>query len=84
MEIVKPGDPLSPVAVVNIGPVPSAGAILIRFDYLSHPDQPVDQAHKGLNYALTPIQARYVVQKIGEALELLKSFGVSGRGDPGN
>lgn len=82
MELVKPGDPLSPVAAATIGPLASVGVVLIRFDHLSHPDQPLDQAHEGLNYVLTPPQARDVARKIAEALAVLDTDNGSGERGP--
>jgi hypothetical protein len=73
--LVNPGDALSPVATITSGPLPSVGAVLIRFDFLTHPLQDPEQAHPGRNYVLMPTQARYLMERIASALATLESAG---------
>lgn len=81
MENINPGEPLFPVASIHTGPLTSIGAVLIRFDFLTNPMQPAEQANAGRNYALTPEQARYLAKQIGSALATLQS--ASSPGPPG-
>lgn len=66
-------EPAFPVATITTGPQPKLGAILIRFDFLTNLMQPTSEANPGRNYLLTPIQARYLVEKILSALPLLEN-----------
>ena len=66
-------EPAFPVANITTGPQPKLGAILIRFDFLTNLMQPPIEANPGRNYLLTPVQARYLAEKILSALPMLES-----------
>lgn len=65
--------PLFPVAKLTIGPVPRLGIIVIRPDFLTNLSQTPEQCQPGRTYALTAEQARYLVQKIQQALHALET-----------
>ena len=67
------GDALSPVLTITSGPLPDAGVVLIRFDFLAHgADAALQQAQEGRNYALTPVQARHLVERLQKSLTRLE------------
>jgi len=70
-----------PVTSITVGPQPSLGVFLIRFDFLTNPLQSPDQPNPGRNYLLTPVQARYLAEKIQSQLHLLESGASPGTGD---
>jgi BssS protein family len=49
------------------------GIVLMRLDFLTHATQQPGEAQPGRNYALTPVQARYLAEKILSALATLES-----------
>ena len=74
--------PLFPVAGLTVGPVHAHGIVVIRPDFLSNLTQRPEEAHQGRTYALTPPQARYVVEQIQKALAALESGPLPGAGLP--
>ena len=78
---VKDDIPLFPVAEITIGPVVSLGLIVIRPDFLSHLSQQPEEATHGRSYALTPVQALFLVQKILSALDVLEKSPLSSDGN---
>ncbi|MDR0480587.1 MAG: hypothetical protein LBG66_01730 [Gallionellaceae bacterium] len=73
---------LFPVATITAGPIPEIDAVIIRFDFLTHGMQRPDEAQAGRNYALSPVQARYLVEKISSALTTLDNAASQGDGAP--
>lgn len=69
---------ICPVAATAIGPIPAMGIVIVRFDFLTHPSQPIEQPHLGRNYALTPVQARDLVERVRAALGALESVAPGG------
>lgn len=74
--------PVFPVASISVGPLMSHGAITIRLDFLTHPLQAPEDANAGRHYALTPPQARALIEQIGRALAKLESGPPQGTGLP--
>ena len=74
--------PVFPVAAMTIAPVPRMGMIIIRPDFLSNLTQPPQEAQTGRTYALTPVQAQYVVEQIQRALATLASAETPDGGGP--
>lgn len=68
-------EPAFPVAHIALGPQPSLGYFLIRFDFLTNLMQPVDHPNPGRNYLLTPVQARYLAEQILSTLHHLETAG---------
>ena len=66
---------LYPIAAWKIGPVLSHGIVTFRPDFLTHPFQGLDEANAGRHYALTPEQARALIQDLSAALEKLETAG---------
>lgn len=64
---------LCPVTTCTVAPIAAYGAVIIRLDFLSHPMQPVAQAHPGRNYLLAPEEAKKLAQKIFEVCAELES-----------
>jgi hypothetical protein len=62
-----------PVSEITVGNVPSKALLLIRFDFLTNMLQPVDEANTGPVFALTAIQARYVIQSLERLLPTVES-----------
>ena len=73
--------PVFPVTQLVVGPVPRMGFIVMRPDFLSNMLQPAEQAQMGRTYALTPVQARSLIEQIQKALAQLES--ASHPGGPG-
>ena len=73
-------EPAFPVASITSGPQPNLGAYLIRFDFLTNQMQAPNEANPGRNYLLTPVQARYLAEKILSALPMLESGAPQGIG----
>jgi hypothetical protein len=67
--------PLFPVAAMTVGPVPRMEIVVIRFDFLTGPMQPPEQANPGRHYAMTPQQARELAQRIADSLRQLENAG---------
>lgn len=74
--------PIFPVAAITIGPVPRMGLIVIRPDFLSNLTQRPEESQTGRTYALTPLQAQYVVEQIQQALVTLSSASPPDGGGP--
>jgi hypothetical protein len=70
--------PVFPVTQLVVGPVPRLGFIVMRPDFLSNMLQSTEQAQTGRTYALTPVQARSLVEQIQKALAQLESASHSG------
>lgn len=64
--------PIFPVSGWDAGPVPSMGIMVIRFHFLAHPLQKLEEADPGRNYALTPPQLRELRDAIDRALVKLE------------
>lgn len=64
--------PLFPVAGWAIGPLPSYGAVTVKFDFLTSPMQSPQDANEGRYYALTPQQATELAHKLLEAARRLE------------
>lgn len=67
--------PLFPVASITTGIVQAYGVVLMKLDFLTHAMQIPAEAQPGRTYALTPTQARALVQQIETALHQLESAG---------
>jgi len=65
--------PVFPVAKITIGPVPRLGFIVFRPDFLATLMDEPSQAQHGRTYALTALQARYVVEQIQMSLAALET-----------
>lgn len=65
--------PLFPVAQLTVGPVPRMGLVVIRPDFLTTLMQQPEEAQQGRTYALTPVQAHYLVDQIQRALAILET-----------
>ncbi|QDQ87716.1 hypothetical protein FMZ60_09015 [Alcaligenaceae bacterium SJ-26] len=74
--------PLFPVAGWAIGPIPSYGIATIKFDFLTHPLQKVEEANEGRHYALTPAQLRELIQKMQSTLDVLENTVEQAPGGP--
>lgn len=70
--------PLFPVAEIAVGPVTQHGLVTVRFDFLTNSMQAPGEANQGRHYALTPIQARHLVEQIQRSLQILESEGPQG------
>lgn len=64
-----------PVVELEVNTVVSRDAVLVRFAFLSHVSQPMEQADPGRRYALSRVQARQVADAICAALRELESAG---------
>ena len=64
---------LYPIAAMTVGPVPRLGIVVMRPDFLVTEMETTEQAHHGRTYALTPVQAKSLVQQIQKALAMLES-----------
>lgn len=73
--------PLFPVSAWAVGPIDAYGAVTIKFDFLTHSLQSVDEANEGRHYLLMPAQAAELVEKIQKALRHLET--VSAQAPPG-
>jgi len=65
--------PLFPVSAWTVGPVPTMGLAVIKFDFLTNPMQPPEEANPGRHYALTPAQLRELIEQMRSALQKLES-----------
>lgn len=74
--------PLFPVSAWSVGPIDSYGAVTIKFDFLTHPMQSLDEANQGRHYLLMPVQAAELAQKIQQALRHLET--VAPQAPPGS
>ncbi|AZY52217.1 bssS family protein [Bordetella avium] len=65
--------PLFPVAAWEVGPLPTIGLAAIKFDFLTNPSQPLQEANPGRHYVLTPIELRALIRKLEETLHVLET-----------
>jgi hypothetical protein len=68
MSDFREGEALSPVLTITSGALPDVGVVLIRFEAVA---QPGEKAPSGDNFVLTPVQARYLVERIQKSLTRL-------------
>jgi len=64
-----------PITECDIGIFAKQGVLFIRFAFLSHSMQALEEADPGRRYVLTPKQAQQVVDGIQQALRALGSAG---------
>jgi hypothetical protein len=68
------GDSLSPVLAITSGPLPDAGVVLVRFDFLAHAGKPaLEEVQSGNNFVLTPVQARHLMERLQRSLSRLET-----------
>jgi biofilm regulator BssS len=65
--------PVFPVSAWQIGPVPSYGIVVVRFAFLAHSLQKLDEAEWGRRYALQPNKVRELIQELERSLRHLES-----------
>lgn len=65
--------PLFPITGSEVGTIREAGVLILRLPFLSHAMQGLDQATMDRTYAMTPNQARSLVQQILSRLAILES-----------
>ena len=61
-----------PVAGYTLRSVAAYDALLLRFDYLSHPMQSPDEAHPGRDYMMTRAQAIELRDALSRAIEKMQ------------
>jgi len=64
-----------PVTGWEIKSVPALDALLLRFPFLSHATQKIEEADPGRNYILTTTQAAELRDAIDRAIQKMKSGG---------
>jgi hypothetical protein len=74
--------PIFPVSAWDLGPAPSMDLVTFRPHFLSHPQQTPDEAQISRFYALTPVQARALVDDLQRALHVLENGVSPKRGGP--
>ncbi|MCR4297472.1 MAG: hypothetical protein NUV75_01780 [Gallionella sp.] len=67
--------PLFPVTEYEVRAIPAYGALFIRFGFLSHSMQGIEEADPGRRYVFHPAQAREVRDAIDRALHALENAG---------
>lgn len=74
--------PLFPVASWQIGPIPRLELITFKPNFLTHLSQRPHEANEGRHYALTPKQARLLIEELTLALDQLGMNGFQSSTDP--
>lgn len=74
--------PLAPISGFSTAPISAYGAVMLRFQYLTHPTQALEEAHTSPSYVLLAAQARELIQQIERALARLESGPPQGTGLP--
>lgn len=67
-----------PVASWTIGPLPSYNCVLFKPNFLSSSMQPVEEAHQGQNFVLTPEQAVELANALLQSVQTLEKLGAQG------
>ena len=70
------GDPMFPITGWEILTMPAQGATAIRFHFLSHSMQSIEQSQPGRIYALSLNQLVQFRQKIDDSIRKLESAGI--------
>ncbi|AUZ78719.1 MULTISPECIES: hypothetical protein [Aeromonas] len=74
-------DSVFPVASWTIGPLPSYNCVLFKPNYLSSPMQPVEEAHQGHRFVLTPEQAVELANSLLRSVQTLETLSAQGAPD---
>ena len=65
----------------TIGPLPSYNCVLFKPNYLSSPMQPVEEAHQGHRFVLTPEQAVELANSLLRSVQTLETLSAQGAPD---
>ncbi|XBS71127.1 bssS family protein [Acerihabitans sp. KWT182] len=69
----KEGDiPVFPVSGWKIGPLPGYDALVLKFQYLASPLQPIEEAEETIFYGLTPEIARGLISDLQKHIEAVE------------
>ena len=73
MESLKPGDPICPVTGMGVTAVQEVSGIVMRLQFITKSDQPLDQANQSPNFIVKSAQARQLAQSLLKAADLIDS-----------
>ena len=73
MESLKPGDPICPVTGMVVTAVLEVSGIVMRLQFITKSDQPLDQANVSPNFIVKSAQARQLAQTLLTAADLIDS-----------
>lgn len=68
--------PVFPVSGWQAGPLPGYDALILKFQYLTSPMQPLESAQETQFFALTPEMAESLVADLQRHIQNLKSSGI--------
>ncbi|UTJ46147.1 bssS family protein [Atlantibacter subterranea] len=68
--------PVFPVTGWHAGPLPGYDALIVKFQFLSSPMQPIETAQETQFFALTPEMAESLVSDLQRHIESLRKSGV--------
>ncbi|QGX91226.1 bssS family protein [Tatumella sp. TA1] len=74
--------PVFPVAGWKVGPLPGYDSVVLKFQYLVSPMQPLEQAQETQFFAVTTEMAEQLISELQKHVHTLKSSGVQSPQEP--
>lgn len=74
--------PVFPVAGWQVGPLPGYDSVVLKFQYLVSPMQPLEQAQETQFFAVTTEMAEQLISELQKHVQTLKSSGVQSPQEP--
>ncbi|WP_129991865.1 bssS family protein [Rahnella sp. CFA14(1/10)] len=66
--------PIFPIAGWKIGPLPGYDALVMKFQFLTSPIQPIEEAQETQFFGLTPDIARALISELQKHIDTVEKF----------